>query len=217
MLIDKLIDKRDNFDLIRDQIAQILADESASQQLLATAAAEDPALWALKVYIERSAPWDHGAPGDLIVNVWFDKAGVDRKASDPVQRQKNDGTFNIDVIGFGNSAADGAGHLSGDEVAAREASRGVTLVRNIIMADIYTYLSMRGIVWGRMPSSLEFFQPQLNNRAATRAMGARLALDVSYNEFSPQQTPATLEYVATTIKRAEDGSVLAQVDFDYTA
>lgn len=216
-MIDALIDKRDNFDLIRDKIAQILADESVSQQAFATAAAKDPALWKLKVYTERSAPWDNGKPGDILVNVWFSASDIDKKSSDTVQRQKNDGVFNIDIIGFGNSKNDGAGHIPGDEAAVREATRGASLVRNIIMADIYTYLDMRGIVWGRMPKALEFFQPQMNNRAATHVMGARFALDVSYNEFSPQQTPAILEYLSTTIKRADDGEILAQIDFDYTA
>ena len=215
-MIDKLIDKRDNFDLIRDQIAQILADETVNMQNLAVTAGKDPKNWLFKVFTERSAPWDDNHAGDLIVNVWFDNSSVDLKASDPITRQKVDGTFNIDVIGFADSKSNGTGHIPGDELASREAARGITLIRNIIQADIYRYLKMRGIVWNKMARSINMFQPPLNNRHATHVMGARLVLDVSFNEYGPEQTPAQIDYISTTIKRAEDSSVLAQIDYDFT-
>ena len=58
-LIPDLIDKEDTFEIVRNQIALILANESASQVALATTAGKpDPNLWALKVYTERSNPWE---------------------------------------------------------------------------------------------------------------------------------------------------------------
>lgn len=215
--ITTLIDKLDTFEIVRNKIAQILADESAAQVVLATDAGKpDPNEWKLRVFIERATPWDDYADGDLIVNVWFDTASVDESSSDTVELQTMRGTFNIDVIGFGVSKAGGPGQIPGDEIAALNAQRGLRLVRNILMAWAYTYLDLRGVVGKRMPQSIETFQPQLNNRAETHAVGTRLALGVRYEEFSPQFEPATLQEIGTTIERAEDGSVLAQVDIVFT-
>lgn len=216
--ITQLIDKQDTFELVRDKIALILATESAAQVVLATTAGKpDPSLWALKVYIERASPWDDAADGDIIVNVWFDTASVDEAASNTVRNQTMRGTFNIDVIGFGNSKPNGTGgHRPGDEVAALNAQRGLRLVRNIIMASSYTYLGLRTIVGQRMPQSITSFQPQLNSKPADHVVGARLALGVRYEEFSPQYEPALLQELGVRIERAEDGQVLAQLDYDYT-
>lgn len=217
-MITQLIDKTDNFEVIRDQIASILALESASQMALATAAGKDPALWELNVYTERSNPWDnYEQDGGVIVNVWFDSSNVDGSSGDTVERQTMVGQFNVDVMGFGIAQSDGGtGHIAGDEAAARAAARGVRLVRNILMAGTYTYLGLRGVVWNRRPSSISSFQPPINNRESTQVLGARLVLEVKFSEFSPQVEPVTLEYLSNQITRAEDGKLLATVDFDFT-
>lgn len=217
--ITQLIDKLDTFEIVRDKIAQILATESAAQVSLATAALKpNPGLWALKVYTERSSPWDCVDPNtDVIVNVWFDSTSVDEAASNVVRAQAMRGTFNVDVIGFGNSGPNGSGgHRPGDEVAALNAQRGLRLVRNILMASSYTYLGLRSLVGQRMPQSITTFQPQLNSNPADHAVGARLALGVRYEEFSPQFEPATLLELGVRVERAEDGRVLAELEYNYT-
>lgn len=215
--ITQLIDKQDVFEIIRDKIAMILATESAEQvQLATTAGKPDPSLWALKVYTERATPWDDYTSDDLIVNVWFDTTSVDESASNTVKSQTMRGTFNIDVIGFGVSKPNGGGgQLPGDEQAALNAQRGLRLVRNIIMASSYTYLEMRTIVGQRMPQSISSFQPQLNSKPTDHAVGTRLALGVRYEEFSPQYEPAILQELAVEIQRAEDGRVLAELEYEY--
>ena len=213
-MINTLIDKSDTFDVVRDKIAQILANETENQKALAVDAGKNPKLWDLKVFTERSSNWDDCKPGEIIVNVWFESDSMDERSSDTINRQAMRGIFNIDVIGFGHSKSG----VSGDELAVREATRGMMLVRNIIMSDIYTYLDMRGVVGGRKPINRSFFQPASNNKTATHAMGARLALEVSYNEFSPEQTPSGfLKFLSVKITKAETGQVLAQLDFDYDA
>ncbi len=216
--ITQLIDKLDTFEIVRDKIATILANESAMQVQLATDAGKpDPSLWALKVYTERATPWDQYTSGDVIVNVWFDTTSVDESASNTVRNQTMRGTFNIDVIGFGVSSSNGAGgQVPGDELAALNAQRGLRLVRNIIMASNYTYLDMRGLVGQRMPQSISSFQPQLNSNPVDHAVGTRLALGVRYEEFSPQFEPAILEELSVVVERAEDGQVLAELEFIYT-
>jgi hypothetical protein len=216
--ITQLIDKLDTFEVVRDKIATILADESAMQvQLATTAGKPDPSLWALKVYTERATPWDDNTDGDVIVNVWFDTTSVDEAASNTVRNQTMRGTFNIDVIGFATSKSNGSGgQIAGDEQAALNAQRGLRLARNILMASTYTYLDLRGAVGQRMPQSISSFQPQLNSKPTVHAVGTRLALAVRYEEFSPQFEPVTLLELGVMIERAEDGRVLAELEYKYT-
>ena len=217
-MIDKLIDKQDSFEIVRDKIAQILADETASQQALATTEGEDPTKWAFKVFTERMYPWEdwQGSPGNEPidptprVNVWYETSSFPKGSGNTTRRQKSQTTFNIDIAAIGESAPG----VAGDEDATYNAQRILRLVRNILMADIYTYLDLRGLVWSRWPSSMNVFKPE-GLDTAQRVHAARFQLEVDFNELSPQQSGVDLESIAFTIKRAEDGSVLAQAQYDY--
>lgn len=220
MTIDTLINRDDNFEIVRDQIAQILANETAAQQILATAATEDPALWAFDVFTERSEPWERweqsgaGRNETPIVNVWFDTDNMDGNASNTIARQTHDGRFNIDCYAPGYTAADGS--AQGDEAAARNAQRIIRLVRSILMAAKYTYLSLRGTVGKRMINSRQMFQPRIDNNGTPSVMGARLVMDVKFDEAAPQESGQPLEFISVDIKRAENGAILAEADFDLT-
>ena len=216
-----LIDKQDNFEIIRDQIAGILALETIAQQALATAAAKDPDDWKLRVFAERSNPWDEFNNEDNdkspLVNVWYDSSTFDLGKSNISERQHADGVFNIDIYGYGVASDDGAtGHNPGDREAALEAHRALRLVRNILMASENTYLKLRGLVWQRWPRSTTSFQPQIDGRNVSQVLGVRIAFSVSFSEFSPQYQHETLDYVAIDVKRAENGAILVEADYDYT-
>lgn len=219
MTIDTLIDKQDSVEIVRDQVAALLALESASQMALAVAAAKDPALWELRVYQERSNPWENLDPDNRspVVNVWWDNSTFEMGSSNIVERQKSDATINIDCYGIGVSADDGAGHEAGDQLAAETVQRAVRLVRNILMAATYTYLGLRGLVWRRWIDSISIFQPQQGSQNAYHVVGARLSLQVSFNEFSPQVTPDVLELLTVAVQRAEDGQVIVDAHYDCTA
>jgi len=220
-MIDALIDKQDNFEIVRDQIAAILVTEVASQKALATAASKDPALWDLKVYTERTNPIEHylGESGPIdttpVVNIWYDSSTFDPKASDIFERQKAEVIYNIDCYGAGVSSANGTGHNPGDLEASLNVQRALKLVRNILMAGPYTYLGLRGFIWSRWPQSVNIFQPQLGTNSVQNIVGARLVLKVVFNEFSPQYTENMLELVSATVTRAEDGQVVLNADYSY--
>ena len=220
-MIAELIDKQDNSEIVRDQIAAILATEVANQQALAIADGKDPADYKLRIYTERSNPWEaflnDQTDRSPIVNVWFDSSNFDKGASNIVERQKTEATFNIDCIGFGMSEdVPGGGHKAGDKEAALEVQRAIRLVRNILMAAEYTYLGMQGVVWQRWPQSITSFQPQIDGRQIQQIVGARLAFNVVFNEFSPQVPAVTLELVSAEVSRSEDGEVIVNADYDYT-
>lgn len=221
-MIAELIDKQDNFEIIRDQIAAILATEVANQMQLAADGGKDPDDWKLRIFSERSNPWEQllneQADRSPIVNVWFDNSNFDPAASNISERQKTEGVFNIDCYGYGISSDEvGGGHNPGDKEAAFEVHKALRLVRNILMAAEYTYLGLRGVVWQRWPQSITVFQPQLDGRQMQQLVGARLAFRVVFNEFSPQVPAETLELVSVDVKRTEDGEIVAEADYDYTA
>ncbi len=221
MTIPTLIDKFDNFEIVRDQIAAILAAEVVSQKALATAGGKDPAEWDLEIYTERSNPWDKWqndqANETPIVNVWFDNSSFDPSASNSIDRQKCEAIFNIDCYGLGVSEdVPAGGHTPGDKDAALEVQRVLRLVRNILMAGEYTYLALRGVVWRRWPQSITVFQPQIDGRTVQQIVGARLAFRVEFNEFSPEVAEEVLEIASIDIIRTEDGQIVLGTDYDYT-
>ena len=221
MTISTLIDKQDNFELIRDQIGAILALESQSQMGLAVLAGKDPLDWQLDVYLERANPWEKWLNEQIdhapIINVWWDNSNFEGRSSNISERQRSETIFNIDCYGFGLSADDGAtGHTPGDRTAAFEAARAVRLCRNILMASEYTYLGLQGLVGKRWPQSITSFQPQQDANTAQHITGARIAFRVEFNEFSPQYVAETLEFLSVDITAAEDGQLIIEADYDYS-
>lgn len=220
-VLQELIDKQDNFEITRDMIAAILAAESSNQEILATAGGKDPALWKLRVFSERSNPWEqyqkHPVDTSPIVNVWLDNASYDMSRSNAVSKQGSEVTYNIDVYGYGRSAdVVGGGHAPGDKQGAEEAHRAARLVRNILMAAHNAYLQMRGVVGQRWLESITSFQPQQGVDALQSVSGARLALRVFLNEVSPQTSGTALEQVFVDVVRPNDGFVKAEADYDFT-
>lgn len=219
-MISELIDKQDNSEVVRDQIAAILALEVASQMGLATAGGKDPDDWKLRVYLERSntfgqflnPPVTDESP---LVNIWYDNSNFNENSSNVAERQHSTTIYNIDCYGYGKSRGQGAGHIPGDLTANLEVQRALRLVRNILMAAEYTYLGLRGTVWGRWPQSITPFEVQLDSNTVEKVVGARIALRVDFNEFSPQIPLETLELLTVQVLRAEDGQVMQDLSYVY--
>ena len=90
-----LIDKQDSFEIVRNQVFELLRDNAAAQVALATTAGKtDPQEWNLRVYQERFNPWERfqNAPDDVvpIVNVWFDSGIFPKDKGDPIKQQLHD-------------------------------------------------------------------------------------------------------------------------------
>lgn len=212
-LIAELIDKVDNAEIIRDQIAAILTIELANQGVLSGGQPQP------RVFIERSNAWGQflaaeSPPAQPVINVWWDSSTFEDSTSNVVERQKAAAVYNIDCYGAAASEdVQGGGHIPGDEQAAREAQRALRLARNILMAGQYTYLGLRGVVWKRFPQTITIFQPQIDNRAALRVVAARLALQVHFSEFSPQAAGVALETLMIEVHRKETGQLYLRAQY----
>ena len=216
-----LITQPDGFEIVRDKIAQLLADEIALQQELAIVAEEDPNDWKLDIYLERSRPWevfrDSPETQTPIVNVWYDNTPVDLAASNLSTRQNGVSTFNIDCLAYSEAKADGAGFIAGDEQAAKNAHKAARLVRQILMHDKYRYLELRTFVGRRYVQARTAFQPNEGNQAVQNVMGVRLVLAVKHDEFISLADFNNLEQVFIEMKFEPNGQVIASMDINFTA
>lgn len=214
-----LIDKQDNFELVRDTIASILAVETVAQVALATAAAKpNPDDWKFYVFLERVNPWELFLADDLtpIVNVWFDSSTFDKSSSNVATRQKTDPSrFNIDIYAQANSTEETVGHTPGDEAAAKLAHNTTKLVRNILMHDLYKYLGLQGIVWRRWVGQITSFQPQSGGQPLNRVAAVRLVLEVEHNETIDLADHETLEIISIDMRHEPNGQIIAELDIDF--
>lgn len=221
-LITTLIDKQDTNEIIRNQIAAILALEIANQKTLAIADGKTARDYYFDTYIERLRPFevltgsDGNENGELkngLVNVSFDNDVFDNKGSDVVGYQKVKGTFYIDCYAHVNRTDS----LSGDEATSKESDRIARLARNILMSDIYTYLGLRGIVFRRYIMRREKFLPSdREGRFFENVVATRLTLEVDYQEYSPQTEGVDLESLLLECEIGEDGLVSFEAQFDLT-
>ena len=118
-VLQGLIDKQDNVEIIRDQIGAILVAETLNQVALAPGAGKDPDDWELRIFTERSNPWEQflseNPTSTPIVNVWVDSTNYNRSGSNVMQRQETVATYNVDVYGYCLSAGvPGGGHSRGE-------------------------------------------------------------------------------------------------------
>lgn len=219
-----LIDKVDNAEVIRDQIALILATETLNQVALATAAAKpDPTLWAWRTFTERSEPWElflkqpEAGFTDRrpIVNVSYDGGAFDRSRSDMHERQVLAGVFNVDVIALGVAKdVTAGGQRTGDEEAVHNAERIARLIRNTLMSALNIKLQLPDIVWDRWSGTVTPFKPEFRGDSALQVAATRAVYEVAFNELSPQFTGEPLEYIAVDVKRDSDGMIVIEADFD---
>lgn len=222
----ELIDKRDNFEKVRDEIAAILAFETANQQVLALAGGKDPALWEFDVYIERARIWESltvlEEPVPPVVSVYFESENFAGDQSLTALRQTADpGIFNIEIFTTAlNQKNVGDGYITADRAAILDCQRIIRLIRNILFsvpADTsqsgqdYTYLNMRGVVAHRRIQSVVQFQPDYKKQAVIIA-AARIALAVKYIETALDGPDQPFELLQVQTTTTTGGQVIIQFD-----
>lgn len=221
MPIDHLIDKQDGFEIVRDQIAAILKSEIENQKILAAQEGKtDLTPWDLRVFSERVDPWEsfrEDKDTRPIVNVWFDNSTYPKNQGNVVDGKNALSVFNVDLLAVGSTSfGETEGQRPGDMVSAYNVHAAARLIRNILMASIYTYLGLRGFVGQRWLTSLTSFQPAAGSVPVEKITAVRLSLEVQHLEYSPQSTPVEIEGVLVDVYRSETGELYLQAEYDYT-
>lgn len=214
-MINVLIDKKDNFELIKYKIANILKSELENQKKLAKEISEEKSKdYDIKVFIDKINPLSiysesqtQNEKGQLpIINITFDSDDLTLEGSGNVGRQKVRGTYYIDCYAFKNKEA----KKEADEEASREADRIGTIARNILMFDGYRVLDMSKTVVRRYVTKREKMNSQ--NQSAENISAMRLIFEVEYLEEDLHNQPYILEEIFGECILADSGEVL----FEYS-
>jgi hypothetical protein len=224
-MISTLIDKQDTVEIVRDQVAAILAQEVASQKALAEKAGQQASDYDFRVYLERSNPWSDflDANGEVppVLNVTLESADYQMAQSTIVgDFVKTSALYNIDCYGFGIGTDDPSepGHRAADKMGATEAHRAARFVRNVLMSAEYIYLGLRQDarakwVHSRWVESLSIFVPPIEQVSVQQVVAARLALRVMFNESAPQHEGCPIEGVYAGLIRKETGEVYVALEY----
>lgn len=172
----------DNIEVIRDQVAALLAVDFRRQaELAAESGATDSGDYNVAVYVESDDPLqyvDEDTPGANpfpCVNVILDSSDPD-KGTASVNKQAFTAKLYVDCYAEGNNAEDGEFSFK----AAQRAWKTARLVRRILRAEANTYLRLRGIV-GRVAWSFQAGEPS-NTRSAIKVKMVRVTLTIDYVE-----------------------------------
>ena len=203
--ITELLSEPDNIEIIRDTVAAILAIELENQYALAQEA-EDPAArdYKVGVYVENDDPIQlvNGNTNPFpLVNVSVDSTETDN-GSTSVNKQNMTARLMLDVYATGNTES---GEDAGTK-ASLKAWKTARLVRNIIGAEPYTYLSLRGAVSGRVLKSFQAGEPA-NSTSAIRIKIIRITLEVTYIDNVKITGGVLLDDGGTLTISDEDGHV----------
>lgn len=220
--IEKLIENRDIYEIVRDKIAFILIEERDKQIALATAAAKDATKWDYDVYIERTNALDitEDDTGIILqkprVNVVFDGFNV-TSGSNASGSQQLTAKFNIDVYGHIQATWDETtkSAVHSDTASSMSCHHVSGLVRKILMYSAYQYLGLEGTVLSRMITGSQMFVPSPSeNMANQNIVAQRLMLEVLYNENTIENDLITLETNFAGMTVNENG--LIELQYDYT-
>lgn len=228
-------DTPDAVDIVGDLIATVLLEESANQIALAVLAGatqeEAEAIYKLRVFRERWAPWDIWNEVDNafiapVVDIWIEGENRDTSTGNSIETQKYNGNFNIDVYGYGRARGDGAGgQVAADKDANSERNRGRKWVRRYLTAAPNIYLRQQTLpagertVWNTSMGNFEYFVPAVENLPVPRVKAVRAQFTVGYNELSPQIDGEPLVLTAVDIctvdPNTQEAFLAAEVDTPY--
>lgn len=210
MEVKELLSTPDKVEIVRDQLAGILALELANQYELAQAA-EDASKedYNVHVYIENDEPWavqDEENPFPAI-NVSFDRYAV--TTDDGANNRIVTASYLVDCYAAGNYDGDGGA----GRVAKVKSMKVARLARNIIQAANYYYLGLRGTVHTRRIKSCVSGAIKDAN-GAVKVGVQRITVEVEFRETSPQVTGDVLEAMNFTCNSAT-GEVLLNMGQSY--
>ena len=199
--------KPDNIEIIRDQIAALLALEFESQYTIANEqSVSNKADYKVTVYVENDDPLQYidnitpDANPFPCVNVSIDSSDGD-KGTASVNKQTRIGQFFLDVYATGNTkSVEDMGKR-----ASLKAWKTARLVRRILRAEPNTFLRLRGIV-GKIDWKMQGYSPD-DEKSAIRVKVVRITLGIDFVE-DVEITKGVLNWEIEGIITDENGKVI---------
>ena len=171
--LEYIIDKQ-NFELIRDRIGEILTYELRNQANLTG----KQFLKNVKVWIERVTPFDNTElPA---VNIYFNDTLYN---SSTVVNQQGQNTYHIDILT--QSKNSGSQQNDSDKQSYTLAANLLGIIRSILQAPHYVSLNFDGgVILHREVSEIRMGKS--SNQETQSVGGGRLVLKVNANEFTKE-------------------------------
>lgn len=194
-MIETLIDKKEIYETIKLNIADILEKEKENQKILAQKAGLNPVDWDFNIYVdkidvncvlegkeleEETIAILEGLP---VVNITFISEEINGNKNEFYQKLQ--GTFLIDSYGYNN--------LKNKEDANEKSERVGRIVRNVIMSADYARLNTNGVITKRFFSKREKIFKNVSNLGVIAS--CRFTLKVDYEENNLESSPLTLEII----------------------
>lgn len=178
-----------NFESIRDRIAQILVLELANQKALTTNVLFDATVWT-----ERFIPFDKT---DLpAINVYFVNAPYDNQT--PITRRGTN-TYHIDIH-VSNKHTTG---IDGDKNSLLKVQKLLGVISEILSNPIYNTLDFGpGQIRNTTVNEIQVAQPR-NDSDANQVATGRVVFQVVANETSSEIQPITASEYQTTVTLGE--------------
>lgn len=171
------------FELIRDQIAAIIADEMQNQATLASDATLAPDVW-----IERFIPFDKSElPA---IDIFFQNANYNENT--PVTA-KGENNYQIEVITAAKSTIDD----DGDTLASRYCERLIGIIRTILSHPEYYKLDFaENFIYNTRISSIRMSEPR-REQDGTHTTTGLLTFTVIAEEYNKETSPSTGDRITT--------------------
>ncbi len=177
-----------NFELVRDRIADILTIELAAQKVLQPT---ERALKKFELFTERSTPFDKSE--DTIISVMFTSDDFENQ---DIQSVYGSVMYSIDCY----SAAKSNENKNGSSVSRIKVGRILGIIRSILSAPAYYKLDFtENIIVHRSVKTIQMSDDDNNKDSFSVSMG-RLSMLVKMAEDTEALTPQELNLYRTSVK-----------------
>lgn len=206
-MITERFNEPDNIEIIRDQMAGIIALEMDKQYEMAIDD-DDPVAsdFLARVLVENDEPLNAGGDNvDIfpLINVSVDSRSLVDGTS-AVNYDKAQATVFVDCYQTGNNSGIFAGRK-----ATIKAWKLARCVRRILRSDYYKYLRLRGVVSDVKIAKMKAGVPAMND-SAIKVVLVRLSVDVVFDEAAPIVKGESLELIPVQISD-ENGQVVVDI------
>ena len=206
-MITERFNEPDNIEIIRDQMAGIIALEMDKQYEMAIDD-DDPVAsdFLARVLVENDEPLNAGGDNvDIfpLINVSVDSRSLVDGTS-AVNYDKAQATVFVDCYQIGNNSGIFAGRK-----ATIKAWKLARCVRRILRSDYYKYLRLRGVVSDVKIANMKAGVPAMNDSAIMVVL-VRLSVDVVFDEAAPIVKGESLELIPVQISD-ENGQVVVDI------
>jgi hypothetical protein len=203
--------------LVIDKVSEILVNETANQQTLATDAGEDPEPYRFRVFADRFAPFDNMRE-DRTPLVSIKESDDSKKLSISGNHGKQQKllTLNVDCFGVGKAEQTAEGHRPADLDASQDCRRLANLVNKILKADINENLQLdRKIVNSVNIVSEQYLEPDFDSRQLGPVVVKRITLQCNIMDLPEINNGVELQGILVDIERSDSGEIYASCEYDY--